>query len=124
MRRCTRSCSTSLRDLVSAVAGVPSVSSTMSSSLRPATWRPISSRNSSVPLTMSLPIWAKGPVCGARKPIRIGPPWAAGAGGAASAATTDRRRTAASARLREIMALSYLRNAPSTPRGAKRITPM
>ena len=44
VRTCTRSWSTSLRALVRAVAGVPSLSSTISSILRPATWRPISSR--------------------------------------------------------------------------------
>src|SRR2546428_735174 len=71
----TWSVSTSLRSRVSAVAGMPSLSSRMTSSLRPAICQPLSSQNSSQPLYMSLPAWAMAPDSGARKPILIGP-WA------------------------------------------------
>src|SRR5262249_39117274 len=53
--------------------GFPSSSSTSSSIFRPAACRPISSRYSSVPVTMSLPICANGPLRGAIMPILIGP---------------------------------------------------
>src|SRR6266480_6256047 len=89
------SCSTSLRDLLSAVAGLPSSSSTSTSILWPATWPPISARYSWLPFTMSLPIWAKGPVRGARKPILIGADCAGattGAKKASSAAQLTRRK--------------------------------
>src|ERR1043166_2094419 len=52
-----------------------SLSSRMTSSLRPAICQPLSSQNSSQPLYMSLPAWAMAPDSGARKPILIGP-WA------------------------------------------------
>src|SRR6266508_5473108 len=68
----TRSDSTSLRARVSAVAGTPSLSSRMTSSLRPASCQPLSSQNSSQPLYMSLPAWAMAPESGARKPILTG----------------------------------------------------
>src|SRR5438445_599561 len=71
----TWSVSTSLRSRVSAVAGMPSLSSRMTSSLRPAICQPLSSQKSSQPLYMSLPAWAMAPDRGARKPILIGP-WA------------------------------------------------
>ena len=78
---CTLSLSTSLRTLVMAVAGLPAVSSTISSTLRPPIWLPASPRYISNPFCMSRPIWAAPPVSGARKPILIGPCWA-GAGSA------------------------------------------
>ena len=73
--RLTRSLSTSLRSLVTAVAGWPSVSSRMTSSFRPAICSRVSCQYSSQPLYMSLPAWAIAPEIGERKPILIGP-WA------------------------------------------------
>src|SRR5262245_49870112 len=72
----TWSASTSLRALASVVAGKPSLSSRITSSLRPAICQPLSSQKSSQPLYMSLPAWAMAPDSGARKPILTGP-WAA-----------------------------------------------
>src|SRR6185295_8942129 len=73
--RLTRSLSMSFRSLVTAVAGWPSVSSRMTSSLRPAICIPCSCQYSSQPLYMSFPAWAMAPEIGDRKPILIGP-WA------------------------------------------------
>src|SRR5688572_2794344 len=72
----------------------------MSSIARPSTWRPISSRYSSVPFTMSLPICAKGPVSGARNPILIGPDCAGRGGGPSSGASRTVSTTTARARAR------------------------
>src|SRR5919201_1765433 len=71
--RWTRSCSTSLRSLVSAASGRPCVSSTISSILRPAICQPISSRYMVRPLTMSFAACAAVPVRSVVKPILIGP---------------------------------------------------
>src|SRR5262249_61928981 len=60
------------RGLVGAVAGTPSLSSRMTSSLRPAICHLLSSQKSSQPLYMSLPAWAMAPDRGARNPILIG----------------------------------------------------
>src|SRR5213080_1996262 len=81
MSTCTLSFSTSLRALVSALAGWPSLSSRMTSTLRPAICQPLSSQKSSQPLYMSLPAAAMAPDSGERKPILIGP----GAGAAPTA---------------------------------------
>src|SRR5262245_8962838 len=78
----TRSASTSLRALASVVAGTPSLSSRITSSLRPAICQPFSSQKSSQPLYMSLPAWAMAPDSGARKPILMAPCAAAGPAGA------------------------------------------
>src|SRR5439155_6309048 len=69
----TWSVSTSLRSRVSAVAGMPSLSSRMTSSLRPAICQPLSSQKSSQPLYMSLPAWAMAPEMGEMNPILTGP---------------------------------------------------
>src|SRR6266566_1360179 len=82
--RLTRSLSMSLRSFATAVAGWPSVSSRITSSLRPAICMPCSCQYSSQPLYMSLPAWAMAPESGERNPILI-VPWAAA--GAAPAAT-------------------------------------
>src|SRR6267142_607415 len=67
--RSTRSLSTSFRSLVTAVAGWPSVSSRMTSSLRPPICMPRSCQYSSHPLYMSFPAWAMAPEIGERKPV-------------------------------------------------------
>src|SRR6266851_5841391 len=86
----TRSLSTNLRNLVIAVPGLPAVSSTITSTLRPAIWCPASSMYIAKPFSMSRPIWAAAPVSGARKPILIGLlDWAAA--GARPAAPARRR---------------------------------
>src|SRR6266850_669151 len=72
----TLSFSTSLRALVSAVAGSPSLSSRVTSSLRPPACQPVSCQYSSHPLYMSLPAAAMAPDSGEMKPILMGP-WAA-----------------------------------------------
>src|SRR6266850_7823621 len=74
--RWTRSCSTIFRSLVSATSGRPWLSSTISSTLRPAICEPISSRYIVMPLTMSLAACAAGPVRSVMNPILIGPDWA------------------------------------------------
>src|SRR5947207_4340033 len=74
----TLSDSTSLRAFVRAVAGRPSLSSRITSSLRPASCQPLSSQKNSQPLYMSLPACAMAPESGARNPILIGP-WASAA---------------------------------------------
>src|SRR5215472_711643 len=51
---------------------------------------------------MSLPIWAKGPVSGARKPILIGPDCACAPTGAASDARKANRTAEATMRMRVI----------------------
>src|SRR5215470_5181703 len=71
----TLSFSTSLRALASAVAGLPSLSSRMTSTFRPAICQPFSCQYSSQPEYMSLPAAAIAPVSGEMKPILIGP-WA------------------------------------------------
>src|SRR5207245_7374910 len=71
--RWTWSFSTSLRSLVRAVAGRPSLSSRITSSLRPAICQPLSCQYSSQPLYMSLPAAAMAPDRGERNPILIGP---------------------------------------------------
>ncbi len=76
------SCSTSLRDLVSAVAGVPSSSSTISSILRPADLAADLVEVELGAVDHVLADLGEGPVSGARKPILIGAPWARGGGGA------------------------------------------
>src|SRR5438477_10523677 len=70
---CTRSCSTTLRNFVTAASGRPWLSSTISSTLRPAICEPISSRYIVMPLTMSLAACAAGPVRSVMNPILIGP---------------------------------------------------
>src|SRR5712671_3695992 len=86
----TRSLSTNLRNLVIAVPGLPAVSSTITSTLRPAIWCPASSMYIAKPFSMSRPIWAAAPVSGARKPILIGLlDWAAAGAGARRAARQD-----------------------------------
>src|SRR5881296_1490097 len=69
----TRSFSTSLRAFVSAAAGCPSLSSSVTSILRPAACQPVSCQYSSQPLYMSLPAAAMAPDSGEMKPILIGP---------------------------------------------------
>src|SRR2546430_14498617 len=81
---------TGLRGLVRAVAGRPSLSSRITSTLRPAICQPLSCQYSSQPLYMSLPAAAIAPVSGEMKPILIGPS-AAAAPGATSAAAASRR---------------------------------
>src|SRR2546430_1457061 len=73
---CTLSFSTSLRALVSAAAGWPSLSSRMTSSFRPPACQPVSCQYSSQPLYMSFPAAAMPPDRGAMKPILIAT-WAA-----------------------------------------------
>src|SRR4030095_7772478 len=75
MSRCTLSLSTSLRALVSVVAGLPSLSSRTTSTLRPAICQPLSCQNSSQHEDMSWPAAAMAPDSGERNPILIGP-WA------------------------------------------------
>src|SRR5206468_3326223 len=87
----TRSFSTSLRSFTSAVAGLPSLSSRTTSTLRPAICQPLSCQYSSQPLYMSLPAAAIAPVSGEMKPILIGP-CAAAPPGATIAAAASRRR--------------------------------
>src|SRR5215470_5129100 len=70
--RLTRSLSTSLRSLLTAVAGWPSVSSRITSSLRSPIRQPLSCQYSSQPLYMSLPALAMAPDIGERNPILIG----------------------------------------------------
>ncbi len=82
--RLTRSLSMSFRSFATAVAGWPSVSSRITSSLRPAICMPCSRQYSSQPLYMSLPAWAMAPESGERNPILIGPWAAAGAAPAAA----------------------------------------
>src|SRR6266508_3079825 len=65
------------------------LSSTISSILRPAIWRPISSRYRVRPLTMSLAAWAAVPVRSVVKPILIGPGCAWGATGIIASAVTS-----------------------------------
>src|SRR6266508_1143429 len=75
--RLTRSLSTSFRSLVTAVAGWPSVSSRMTSSLRPPICMPRSCQYSSHPLYMSFPAWAMAPEIGEAdldRPLGCGPP--------------------------------------------------
>src|SRR5712692_7411089 len=96
----TLSDSTSLRALVSAAAGWPSLSSRMTSSLRPAICQPASSQNSSHPLYMSLPAWAMAPDSGEMKPRRMGPCAAASGGDMVSHDATARDRIGISTRMR------------------------
>src|SRR6185503_6539909 len=70
---CTPWLSTRLRALARPVGGLPSSSSVMSFTSRPASLPPCSSRKSWMPLAMSLPLAASGPVSGSRSPILIGP---------------------------------------------------
>jgi hypothetical protein len=83
---------------------LPAVSSTISSTFRPAIWCPASSRYISNPFTVSRPTWAAPPVSGARKPILIGFFGCAAAGDhthtemAATARTAPRTRTLEKAR--------------------------
>src|SRR5437899_400862 len=76
---CTRSLSTSFCSLVSATLGWPWLSSTITSTLRPAIVPPFSSSHIEIPLVMSLPICAAPPVMAVITPILIGP-FGAGAG--------------------------------------------
>src|SRR5919201_2674451 len=92
--RWTRSCSTSLRSFVSATSGRPWVSPTISSTLRPAIWPPISSRYNVSPLTMSLAGCAAVPVRSVVKPILIG---ACCAGVSATTRRRDATRTLSAA---------------------------
>src|SRR5687767_5394420 len=62
---------------------------------------------------MSLPIWAKGPVRGARKPILIGAPWAAGAAGVSSGTQTASR---SSSDIPRLMAIPLFMSAVSSER--------
>src|SRR5437773_8460393 len=91
---CTLSFSTSLRALVSAAAGWPSLSSRMTSSFRPPACQPVSCQYSSHALYMSLPAAAMAPDRGEMKPILIGP-WAAvsPATSAASDTATSKSRS-------------------------------
>src|SRR5687768_12155563 len=67
---------------------------------------------------MSLPIWAKGPVRGARKPILIGADCAGAVGGTASGAAKV-SRTANATRRRRLMAWSPSELAFRRPRSAQ-----
>src|SRR5260370_2362468 len=88
----TRSLSTHFRNLVVAVPGLPAVSSTITSTLRPAIGCPASSMYIAKPFSMSRPIWAAARVSGARKPILIGLlDWAAAGAGARPGAPARRR---------------------------------
>src|SRR5262245_51059887 len=119
-RTWTRSLSTSLRSLVRAMAGCPWVSSTITSTLRPAIWLPISSKYIWKPLVMSLPTAAAPPVIGARKPTLIGG-FCAQADPATHAVTAT---TIAAASAPSLLAMSDLprwvscRTAPAMPSGA------
>src|SRR5262245_50999340 len=100
----TRSDSTSLRALVSAVAGMPSLSSRMTSSLRPASCHPFSSQKSSHPLYMSLPACAMAPESGARKPSLTGP-WARADGAHPRARVTAIQTIPIGTRIRFLLAV-------------------
>src|SRR5689334_2660512 len=69
----TLSLSTSLRALVSVVAGFPSLSSSTTSTFRPAICQPVSCQYSSHPAYISFPAAAIAPDSGDRNPILIGP---------------------------------------------------
>ena len=99
--RLTRSLSTSFRSLVTAVAGWPSVSSRMTSSLRPPICMPRSCQYSSHPLYMSFPAWAMAPEIGERKPILIGP-WAAARPGSTPASSPTTASSITIVRIRRL----------------------
>src|SRR5262245_60616638 len=87
----TRSFSTSLRSFTSAVAGLPSLSSRTTSTLRPAICQPLSCQSSSQPPHTPLPAAAIAPLSGEMKPILIGP-CAAAPPGTSTAVATNRSR--------------------------------
>src|SRR4051812_14525924 len=104
--RCTPCPSTRPRIFVRPVAGLPSSSSTMNLMSRPASRYLFSSKKSSKPLSMSLPLAASGPLCGTSMPIWIGPFWASD-GPAARAAAATTSTVSASSRGR--MSVSFTR---------------
>src|SRR5258705_2889842 len=113
--RLTRSLSMSFRSLVTAVAGWPSVSSRMTSSLRPAICIPCSSQYSSQPLYMSFPAWAMAPEIGDRNPILIGPCASAGPVAIAPTSPTTTASSVPIVRMRRLLRSIWARVRDSLP---------
>ena len=122
---CTRSLSTSFCSLVSATLGWPWLSSTITSTLRPAIVWLFSSSHIEMPFVMSLPICAAPPVMAVITPIRIGPFWAQTDSEPATPVRSNASRTETTAFFP--MARSpfvHCLSAPTIPSGAYTMVPM
>ena len=124
-RTWTRSLSTSFWSLVSATFGCPWLSSTITSTLRPAIVWLFSSSHIAIPFVMSLPIWAAPPDIGAITPILIGPFWAhAGPGPAIATRTADSTHRTITFLAMARSPFVHCLSAPTIPSGAYTMVPM